>query len=83
MTVYGTLIESAQFIKHILTNGSTRIMEQIMETTEKMDPNQITALELFGRQSMWALILRCMQFLGNYWARHLPTMTTESFCKTV
>ena len=31
------------------------------------------------RQYLWATTLRCLQLLGNYWARHLPPSVTEAF----
>ena len=48
-----------------------------------MSPNQILQPELPGRQCLWQLTLRYIQHLGNYWARHLTSTITESFCRDV
>ena len=48
-----------------------------------MDPLQVTAPELPGRQCCWVLTLGCIQHMGNYWARHLPPNITSEFYKRV
>ena len=48
-----------------------------------MDPEQIIAPELPGRQCCWALTLRCIQHMGNYWTRHIPPHLTAAFCTRI
>ena len=67
--VYGIPVGSNKFIKHALGEQATRIEKSILTTTLKMDPLQVTAPELPGRQCCWVLTLRCIQHMGNYWAR--------------
>ena len=48
---------------------------------KRLGSHQLAAPEIPSRQCMWQLILRCLQFKGNYWARHLPPSMTASFCQ--
>ena len=45
-----------------------------------MNPIHISKPEVPSRQCLWQILLRCLQHLGNYWARHLPSDITEPFC---
>ena len=48
-----------------------------------MNPRQEMAPEIPGRQYLWQLTLRCLQHMGNYWCRHVPTFYTKEFAKVV
>ena len=81
--VYGIPVGSNKYIEHVLGEQAKRIEHSILTTIRKMDPLQVTAPELPGRQCCWTLTLRCIQHLGNYWARHLPPDITADFCSRV
>ena len=81
--VYGIALGSDRYIKAILGQQAERIEKSILITKRRMDPLQATEPELPGHQCCWALTLRCIQHMGNYWARHLPPNITADFCTRV
>ena len=83
INVYGIPVGSDKYIKAILEKQATRIEKSIDTTKTKMDPEQIIAPELPGRQCCWALTLRCIQHMGNYWTRHIPPHLTAAFCTRI
>ena len=43
-----------------------------------LDPARWANPEIPSRQMMWLLILISMQFMGDYWIRHLPPQQTDT-----
>ena len=80
---YGIPIGSDVYIKTVLNIEAERIKSTIFSTWETMDPNKILKPEIPSRQCLWCLLLSCLQHLGNYWARHLPSHLTDIFYKKV
>ena len=80
---FGIPIRSEEYIKEFLRVKANKISKTIEDTGNKMNPTQIMKPEMPGRQCLWQILLRCLQHVGNYWARHIPSNQTESFCKTV
>ena len=60
-----------------------KIMGDFELIEKRLGSHHLAAPEIPSRQCLWQLILRCLQFKGNYsWARHLPPhMMTASFCQ--
>ena len=83
LKVYGIPIGSEEYVRQFLKEEATRICKDIKTTYTKMNPRQELAPEVPGRQCLWQLTLRCLQHMGNYWCRHLPTYHTKEFAEKV
>ena len=83
LKVYGIPIGSEEYVRQFLKEEAIRICKDIKTTYTKMNPRQELAPEVPGRQCLWQLTLRCLQHMGNYWCRHLPTYHTKEFAEEV
>ena len=80
---YGVPIGEDSFIATFLSNKGDKTSSDIRLVGERMNPQVITSPELPSRQCLWQLILRCLQFKGNYWlVQACPWQIHRQFCKT-
>jgi len=79
ITVYGIPIGTTIFTNHFLWTEASQIEENVTIPGLRMSLPQIMVPGILGRQYMWLLNLHCLQHMGNYWTRHLPTDTTTAF----
>ena len=80
---YGAPIGEPGFVSASLTKAAAKIGNDLSAIEERMDPTHLLCPEVPARQCLWQLILRCLQFKGNYIARHLPPRFTGDFCRTI
>lgn len=83
ITVYGVPVGLQGYIFTFLEKKSGAIIANVATVCANMHPREATSPEVPGRQCLWVTTLRCIQHLGNYWARHLPPHVTTIFCHTV
>jgi hypothetical protein len=81
LKVYGVPLGSEKYIDVSLHYKVNKIMSDFELIERKLGSHQLSAPEIPSRQCMWQLILRCLQFKGNYWVRHLPPYMTANFCQ--
>ena len=82
LKIYGVTMGSERYINISLNYKVNKIMSNFELIEKRLGSHQLAAPEIPSRQCMWQqLILRCLQFKGNYWARHLPPSMTASFCQ--
>ena len=80
LKVYGVPMGSERYINISLEYKANKIMSDFNLIEMKLGAHHLSAPEIPSKQCLWQLILRCLQFKGNYWARHLPLHMTTSFC---
>mmetsp|Transcript_22035 Transcript_22035/g.30976 ORF Transcript_22035/g.30976 Transcript_22035/m.30976 type:complete len:225 (-) Transcript_22035:747-1421(-) len=66
-----------------LSQKVEKIKDSIVTTTDRINPAHVHALEIPSSQSLWCMIFRCLQYLGNYWVRHLSPIHTGHFSKVL
>jgi len=67
----------------VLKKGGDKICSDLRLVGERMNLQTITSPELPSRQCLWQLNLRCLQFKGSYWCRHVPGRFTKSFSRQI
>jgi len=81
--MYGVPVGEDSFIETFLKNKGDKICSDLRLVGERMNPQTITSPELPSRKCLWQLNLRCLQFKGNYWCRHIPGRFTKSFSRQI
>ena len=71
------------YVTTFLKNKADVIVANVATACANMYPREATAPKVLGRQCLWVTNLQCLQYLGNYWARHLPPHVTTLFCCTI
>ena len=82
LRVYGVPIGEDDFISSFLEDRIERFKEDFGEISRKLNPRASSAPEIPLRQCFWQLLLKGLQFRGNFLARHLPPRQTEAFCSS-
>jgi len=80
---FGVPIGTKEYIAHWLEEKNKKIISNIREISDILDPNAIVPVEIPTRQCLWLLILTCLQFKGNYFLRHIPPQFTEMLCDQI
>ena len=80
---YGAPIGEKAFVQAFLDKAALKIGTELSTIEERMDPDTRLSPEIPSRQCLWQLILRCLQFRGNYLARHVPPQFTGTFCDSI
>jgi len=80
---YGVPIGTKEYIANWLERKSKKIISNLREISDILDPNTIFPAEIPTRQCLWYQILTCFQFKGNYFVRHTPPQFTESLCDQI
>ena len=76
---YSVPIGSDEYISHWLEQKSKKIISNLREISELLDPNAIAPAEIPTRQCLYLLTLICLQFKGNYFVEHIPHNSLNRF----
>ena len=82
LRAYGVPIGSEVFVTEWLKTKGERIRSNLLEIGNLLNPTRIASRHI-SRQSLWLLILNCLQLKGNYFVRNIPPQFTEEFYTTL
>ena len=76
-------VGSQQFIKGYLSKRMTKITSGFESVRELLNPGRWPHPETPSRQMLWILTVVCLQFMGDYWLRHVRPDFTEKFAQQI
>ena len=83
LKAYGVPNGSEVFVTEWLKTKGEHIKSNMLEIGKLLDPTRIMSRDISSRQCLWLLILSCLQFKGNCFARNILPQFTEGFCTTL
>ena len=76
-------IGSEAFVNECLKQKSAKIRHGFYIISCLLDPGRWPHPEIPSHQIMWILTAICLQFMGDYWLRHIRPDFTEEFAREV
>jgi len=83
LRAYGVPIGSELFVTEWLKTKGERIRSNLLKIGNLLDPTRIASRDIPSRQCLWLLVLKCLQFKGNYFVRNIPPQFTEELCTII
>ena len=83
MTVCNVPIGSRAFVEGYLDQRLEKILKGYAKLGELLDPGRWPNPDIPTRQMLWLLTVSCLQFMGDYWIRHVRPDLTERFAKGI
>jgi len=83
MTVCNVPIGSEEFVRGYLQQKLKKIQKGFKKVIELLDPGRWPNPDIPTRQMLWSLTLTCLQFMGDYWIRHVRPDLTKEFAEGV
>ena len=77
MTVCNVPAGSREFIKGYLEQRMKKKTKGYAKLGELLDPGRWPNPDIPARQMLWILTVTCLQFMGDYWIRHVRPDLTE------
>ena len=79
ITVGNVPLGTDAYVLEYLKSKQKFILRGFLKIMKILDTRRFPHPELPVRQMLWNLTLQCLQFMGDYWLRHLRPDLTESF----
>jgi len=67
------------YVREYLRQKKGTILKGYNNISGLMDPGRWPNPEIPSRQMLWILLTTCLQFMGDYWLRHVRPDYTEEF----
>ena len=83
MAVCNVPIGSNAFVRGYLQQKLEKILKGFDKLIELLDPARWPNPDVPTRQMLWCLTVTCLQFLGDYWIRHVRPDLTKDFAEGV
>ena len=83
MTVCNVPIGTEEFVLGYLEQKLKKILKGYDKLIELLDPGRWPNPDIPTRQMLWVLTVACLQFMGDYWIRHVRPDLTETFAEGV
>ena len=77
--IFGVPVGNIEYIQHILDLKGDKIVSKYATIAKKLHPSLYPEPEYPCRQAHSLIVTRCLQFQGNYWARHVPPKLLDDF----
>ena len=83
MTVCNVPVGSNEFVLGYLEQRLQKILKGFNKLAELLDPGRWPNPDIPTRQMLWVLTVTCLQFMGDYWIRHVRPDLTKSFAEGI
>ena len=83
MTVCNVPIGSKDFVEGHLDQRMVATQRGCNKTRNLLDPGRWPNPDIPTRQMLWTLTVICLQFMGDYWIRHVRPDMTERFAQGI
>ena len=78
ITVGNLPVGSPGFVPAYLSEHSQKIRRGYDRISHLLDPGRWPHPDIPTRQMLWVLMVFCLQFMGDYWLRHIqPDLTLD------
>ena len=74
---------SLPFQSQVIPYKSAKIRRRFDTILSLLDPGRWPHPEIPSHQMIWILIVVCLQFMGDYWLRHIRPDQTEEFAREI
>ena len=83
MTVCNVPTGSQEFVEGYLGQRLEKIQKGYTKLGDLLDPGRWPNPDIPTRQMLWILTVTCLQFMGDYWMRHVRPDLTEKFARGI
>jgi hypothetical protein len=83
MTMCNVPTGSQEFVEGYLEQRMQKILKGYTKLGDFLDPGRWPNPDIPTRQMLWILTVTCLQFMGDYWIRHMRPYLTEKFLRGI